>query len=288
MRLVRLCLTTAISTFVLALPVAHAETPATPPPIGAKDQPRADRWIDGHKQKLAQLEAFVALTDPAKILAGQVGSIVDLRRDMRNPHPNVDFRAHPEFAACDARLAAARTELAKRGLYVGQWREWDFDGQKVGEEEAKFLLSLEDKVNGLRGSNSVSPEGDAKIAKLQEILNRPEFASNAVLKAYKDGLGQHIAFGIVYRNGLVRVRAIGNSFRSLKTDVDKNWGGCKGECVKRVHSEATNIVAWIDQVKAAGLDLKAYKIKLDEREPLSEEWDLEKVRSEAVKLSKKK
>ncbi len=147
---------------------------------------------------------------------------------------------------------------------------------------------MEDKVNGLRGSNSVSPEGDAKNAKLQEILNRSEFASNPVLKAYKDGIGQHIAFGIVYRNGLVRAKAIGNSFRSLKTDVDKNWGGCKGECVKRVHAEATKIGGWIDQVQGAGLDLKAHKVKLDEREPLSEEWDLEKVRSEAVKLSKKK
>lgn len=284
----RLRLFSAIAALVVALPVAQAQTPATPPAISAKDQPRADRWIDGHSKKLAQLEAFIALTDPVKILDGQVGSIVDLRREMRNPHPNIDFRAHPDFAALDARLDKARTELARRGLYVGEWREWGFDGQTVGEEEAKFLLSVEDKVNGLRGSNSVSPEGDAKIAKLQEILNRPEFGSNPVLKAYKDGLGQHIMFGIVYRNGLVRVKAIGNSFRSLKNDVDKNWGGCKGGCVTRVHGDATNIITWVDQVKGAGLDLKAYKIKLDEREPLSEEWDLEKVRAEAVKISKKK
>lgn len=285
---IRLCFATAVALFAAALPFAHAQTPASPPPIDAKDQPRADRWIDGHKQKLAKIEAFLALTDTAQILGGQVPSIVDLRREMRNPHPNIDFRAHPEFAGCDTRLATARTELARRGIYVGQWREWSFDGQTVGEEEAKFLLSVEDKVNGLRGSNSVSPEGDAKIAKLREILERPEFGTNPVLKAYKEGLGQHILVGIVYRNGLVRIKAIGNSFRSLKNDVDKNWAGCKGECVKRVHAEATNIIGWIDQVKGAGLELKAHKVKLDEREPLSEEWDLEKVRSEAVKLSKKK
>jgi hypothetical protein len=55
-----------------------------------------------------------------------------------------------------------------------------------------------------------------------------------------------------------------------------------------VHNEAQAIVTSIDQVKAAGHDLTKFQIKLDEREPLSESWDLVKVRAEAVKLSKKK
>lgn len=272
-----------------AAPVAWAaDTPATPPPISAKDQPRADQWIAGHKQKMAQLDAFVAEKDMTKILEARVGSLADLRRAMRNPHPNIDFRAHPEFAALDARLMQLRTDLAQRGLYVGEWREWAFDGQAAGEEEAKFLLSFEDKFNGLRGSNGVSPQGDEKLAKMREVLDRPEFASNPVLKVYKENLGKHVLAGAVFRNALLRVKAVGNNFRSLKNDVDKNWAGCKGGCADRVHQEAKNIMAYIDQVQAAGLDLKAYKVKLDEREPLSEEWDLAKVREEAVKLSKKK
>jgi hypothetical protein len=275
-----------VSALVVPQTLFAAEPAA--PAISAKDQPRADRWIAGHKQKLAAMEAFVAETDPAKILDAQVPSIVDLRREMRNPHPNIDFRAHPEFAACDTRLSTARTELARKGIYVGAWREWGFDGQTVGPTEAPFVQSVEDKINGLRGSNSVSPEKDDKISKLKDILARPEFASNPALMAYKTGLAQHIIEGIELRNALLRVKAIGNSFRSLKNDVDKNWSGCKGECVKRVHNEAQAIVTSIDQVKAAGHDLTKFQIKLDEREPLSESWDLVKVRAEAVKLSKKK
>ncbi len=274
----------------IAIPSAQAQMQGAKasPAIADKDKVRADRWIEEHKAKLASLEAFVAEKDPAKILEARVGSITDLRRTMMQPHPLVDFRAHPEFQGCRTRLMTLRTELAKRGLYVGEWREWEFDGQTVGDEEAKFLLSFEDKFNGLRNSNGVSPQGDEKLTKMGDVLKRPEFESNPVLKAYKTDLGQYVLAGAVYRNALLRVKAVGNAFRSVKTDVDKNWAGCKGECVKRVHADAMRVVALVDQVKAAGLNLKDFKVKLDEREPLSEEWDLEKVKLEAGKIAKKK
>lgn len=268
---------------------AYSQTPTASayPAIAAKDAPRAEQWIQSHKNKLAQLDAYVALTSYEKILDGQVGSINDLRRELMAPHPNVDFRAHPEFEGLRVRLINLRRELSRKGRYVGEWKEWKFDGQTVGEEETKYISSFEDKFNGLHNSNGVSPQGDEKIAKMRDILARPEMASNPVLKAYKENYAQHVLFGAIYRDALLRVKAVGNAFRSVKNDVDKNWKNCRGECVKRVHGEGKHVVDFIDQVKAAGLDPKSYKIKLDEREPLSEEWTLDKVRAEAVKLSVK-
>jgi hypothetical protein len=267
---------------------ARAVAQTAPPAIDAKDAVRAEQWIAGHKAKLARVEAYLAETSPEKILgAQQLPSLNDLRRDMRKPHPNIDFRAHAEYPALEARLLAARTGLARRGLYVGEWREWSFDGKQVGPEEEKFLLSFEDKFASLRGAIGVSTRDDETIAKMQAILARPEFTSNPVLASYKENLGKHLLDGVIYRTALLRVGATGNALRSLKNDVDKNGSNCRGECTKRVHEEAQKIVTMVDQIKAAGLDPKKFKIMLDEREPLSETWDLEAVRAWGVKTSKK-
>ena len=192
---------------------AYSQTPTASayPAIAAKDAPRAEQWIQSHKNKLAQLDAYVALTSYEKILDGQVGSINDLRRELMAPHPNVDFRAHPEFEGLRVRLINLRRELSRKGRYVGEWKEWKFDGQTVGEEETKYISSFEDKFNGLHNSNGVSPQGDEKIAKMRDILARPEMASNPVLKAYKENYAQHVLFGAIYRDALLRVKAVGNA-----------------------------------------------------------------------------
>lgn len=111
-------LNVAIAVLLVSSSVATvmADTPSAGPAISEQDQPRADRWIEGHKTKLASLEAYVASKDAVTILEARIGSLNDLRCEMMQPHPNVDFRAHPEFEACRQRLMQLRTDLARRGL----------------------------------------------------------------------------------------------------------------------------------------------------------------------------
>ena len=274
---------------LLASSFAIALGDREPQPISEKDMPRAERWIDDLKRKLAVFDAYVAEKDWDVIReARTIGGISDLKRDMRDPHPNIDFRLHPQFPELDKRLMQLRTELARRGRYVGEWKEWKYDGQTVAPEDEKFIQSVEGKANSLTHAGQTSPGNDELIAKLKEILARKEFTSNPVLKVYKDTLGQHVLYGVVFRDSLLRIRYLADTYRSLQEELGRgNWKNCAAQCKKRIHDIASEVVSNIDKVKAAGRDLKDHKYKVDKNEPLSEEWDLIRVRAEAVKISKK-
>lgn len=243
------------------------------------------------KIKLIQKEydERLAKSDPWAVFEGYSGrSFADLRRETLQPFfPAV--KDHPEYAGLKQKLYAQRQALARKGVNLDRWMMWDYDGQPVTDAHKKYFEAVEMNLNRIsRSSTGGASASEAEaLHKLDEILKRPEFSSDPVLSYYKQHFVSDQLAGARWIHNLKKVGYIGSELRDLRNRLKNMVKGSQTQ-LKAIKEQASRIIKLVDEVKAAGLKLTDFSVKLDERDPLSEEWNLEKTRAELVKVTQMK
>ncbi|PIQ23404.1 hypothetical protein COW36_15800 [bacterium (Candidatus Blackallbacteria) CG17_big_fil_post_rev_8_21_14_2_50_48_46] len=286
---------TCLMTGSLAAPaLAQFQLPIKLPansPQDTRKMASMDRNIQETRDKLQKWDDYLTAVaaQPRKVLerVGNPPSYDDLRRWTFTP-PWPEMKAHPQYAEVSQKIRDLRPRVARLGLYVGEWKRWEYDGQQVGEAQLKFISSIEDKFNSMRSSSGVSDKLEKNLKFVADTLKRPEMESDPVLKVFRDQVAKPQLEGLVWHNAVVKIHYLEGAQKSLRDDFARSWKNCAKPCKERIWGETKRLVQYIDEVKAAGFDLKAHQIMSDPREPLSPTWNLEQLKAELSKILKAK
>ncbi|PKL76671.1 MAG: hypothetical protein CVV27_09090 [Candidatus Melainabacteria bacterium HGW-Melainabacteria-1] len=252
-----------------------------------------DKGITAAIEKIRKIQASYdqKLADPnpwAVFEAYSGETFSDQRRQLLQPFfPGV--LTHPDYAALKQKLFEQRKALARRGLNLEGWQMWQYDGQTVSEGHQKFFQAIEQQLNRVSRSKtgSASASEAEALKKIDEILKRPEFSSDPVLVHYKQQFVLDQLAGARLIHHLKQVRFVGSELRDLRNRIKNRTPGSQTQ-LKAIQEQAKRTIGIIDGIKAAGLKLADHSVVLDERDPLSETWNLDKVRSELVNIGKLK
>ena len=249
------------------------QIPGSPPPGLPTIDPKMQVQVDNIKQAMTALEERFADKDPLK---ASNGTMMDIRQDLIIEGDKI--KLHPEYEALKKRAFELRAALARRGGDVGNWEYWQYDGQKVTDNEKKFITAVENEFAELSPTHNARPEERTEsLKKLESIFARSDFESNPVLKYYKDNVGDDRLFGSKWFDAMAKVWHVQVNFRFARDSA-------KEKNIKSAGERAAEAIKFIDEIRAAGIILKDIKVKMDENDPLTEEMDLVKVREACMKL----
>jgi hypothetical protein len=287
-----LILTVGLSGPALAqFPQLPIKLPGGASPQDTRKMQSLDRNIEETRAKIQAWETYLAAVaaSPRKVLerVGTPPSYDDLRRWTFTP-PWPEMKSHPQYGPVSEQIKALRSRVARIGLYVGEWRTWEYDGKTVSAEQLKYISSIEDKFNGMRGSSGVSEKTDQNLKFVGDVFKRPEMDKDPVLQYFRDEIAKPQWEGVRWRHAVVKINYLEGAQKSLRDDFDRSWKNCAKPCKERIWGETKRLVTYIDEVKAAGFVLKDHTIMSDPREPLSATWNLEQLKAELGKILKAK
>jgi hypothetical protein len=257
-----------------------------------KKMAHAERNIEETRAKVQKWETYIAAVkaDPRKVLEriGMPPSYSDLRRwTITPPWPEL-MTENPQFIEVVSQIRALRSPVARLGLEVGPWRMWEYDGKQVSAEQLKYITSIEDKFNGMRGSNGISEKTDKNLKFVADVLKRPEISKDPVLSYFRDEVARPQWEGLSWHHAVVKIKYLEGAQKSLRDDFSRSWKNCAKPCKERIWGDTKRLLIYIDEVKSAGFVLKDHTIMSDPREPLSARWNLEQLKAELGKILKAK
>lgn len=266
--------------------------PGGTPAVDNRQQIQFDRNIQETQAKIQKWDEWLksVATSPRRVLEtnSKPGGYDDLVRWTFTP-PWPGLKDHAQYPAVCSEIKALRTRIAKVGVYIPEWRYWQYDGLQPNDNQLKYIQSIEDKFNSMRGSTGISDKVEEQLKFVTDVVKRPEMESDPVLKHFRDELVKPQLAGLTWRNAVIKINYLEGAQKSLRDDFARSWGsGCLQPCKSRLTGEAAKLISYIDQVKGAGFDLNAHQIMSDPREPLSPSWTLTQLRAELGKLQSKK
>lgn len=168
-----------------------------------------------------------------------------------------------------ARLLKLRADIARGGGYIGHFKDWDYDGLKLGSA-LKYVEVIEQKGASMEGAIKMSQSQrlEELVDEVRAIFARPEFASNPALVHYRDHFAEPSLARHVHTLSGYRARDFKNyyvmAFRAIaKGDYEST----------RVDVESARKL--YTQLRAAAYDTAGHMLKGNPDDELSDEISIE-------------
>lgn len=209
-------------------------------------------------------------------------------RDLLFTH-RVNWEGDSRFEGYRAKARELREKSAQRGLYLGEWWRWQNDGYQVSEADKKFIDGVDQRLRFFREmqreGSGYRQETESKIQEVEKILARPEFSQSEALKGFKAFIQPQLQ-GARFLNQEHRLLFVQSEVIDIRNRVKNMTAGSKVQ-LDQIKQKANKVLAVIKELNQHGYKLNEHKILLDPRDPLSEEWDLQKAQAEMLALSKR-
>jgi len=241
-------------------------------------QVSAGNWVDNTKNKLDNLEAQLNGND-AKSIYENTG-FTALRESILSPKSIVDFSSNPDYTSLKVKLLELRQKFDRMGAFTGNWKDWAYDGQTLTDNDLKLINTVENDLKDIRSATRPADSVDIKIKKVFDLITGPEFSATPALTYYKETVGVDLIKGVMYKNAVNKMAKLSGEYRGLV-------GRIKARSMKPSNSDkeyALKLVREIDEIQMAGIDLKTFKIKLNEKSTVSPEFTLEEIRNQLAGL----
>jgi hypothetical protein len=172
--------------------------------------------------------------------------------------------------ALQKRIVDTRMKAARAGCRVVSFEVWGFDGKTYQGRQKLFVETAEDKACNVDRDlqNSQADMAARDLVKLREVLAKPEFQSDPVLKDYLERFAAPQMASLLSRLAIMRSGNMEYEYAWIQEAIAKND-------VTSVNVHAPNFKNFYYSLRNDGFDTSTLRISKNYKDPLAESVSLD-------------